>query len=76
MEETLHGVPLYRELAGLEKWTARQADGHHHALLSSVGEAQAGRADALLIILTDEALMLHAGTVVDATLIGAPSSTT
>jgi IS5 family transposase len=78
MEEALHDVPLYREFAGLDGWTQRLPDEttilrfrhllQKHKLanqiLATVNE-----------LLRAKGLMLRAGTVVDATLIGAPSST-
>ena len=78
MEEALHDVPLYREFAGLGGWTQRLPDEttilrfrhllQKHKLadqmLSTVNE-----------LLRGKGLMLRADTVVDATLIGAPSST-
>jgi IS5 family transposase len=77
MEEALHDVPLFREFAGLG-WDKRLPDEstilrfrhllEEHKLaepiLATVNE-----------LLRDKGLMLKAGTVVDATLIAAPSST-
>jgi IS5 family transposase len=78
MEEALHDVPLYREFARLEGPMRRLPDEStilrfrhllekHHlgdSILATVNE-----------ILQRRGLMLKAGTVVDATLIAAPSST-
>ena len=77
MEEALHDIALFRDFAGL-CWDSRIPDEstilrfrhllEKHQLsrkiLASVNE-----------LLTDKGLMLKAGTVVDATLIAAPSST-
>ena len=78
MEEALHDVPLYREFAGLDAGMTRLPDEttilrfrhlletHHLAgpMLAAVNE-----------LLRSKGLMLRAGTVVDATLIAAPTST-
>ncbi len=78
MEEALHDVPLYREFAGLDAGMTRLPDEttilrfrhllerHHLAgpMLAAINE-----------LLRGKGLMLRAGTVVDATLISAPSST-
>ena len=78
MEEALHDVPLYREFAGLDAGITRLPDEttilrfrhllerHHLAgpMLAAINE-----------LLRSKGLMLRAGTVVDATLIAAPSST-
>ena len=78
MEEALHDVPLYRDFAGLDAGITRLPDEatilrfrhlletHHLAgpTLASINE-----------LLRGKGLMLRAGTVVDATLIAAPSST-
>jgi IS5 family transposase len=77
MEEALHdmrAVPRVRG-PGLGQPTARRE--HHSAVPPAAGEAQAGRADPGHRQRTAEhkGLMLKTGTVVDATLIAAPSST-
>ena len=78
MEESLHDVPLFREFAGLDGPDARLPDEttilrfrhllERHRLceqlLATVNDMLCGRG-----------LMLRTGTVVDATLIAAPSST-
>jgi transposase, IS5 family len=78
MEEALHDMPLFREFAGLGGWDDRLPDEttilrFRHKLeeeklapqiLKTVNE-----------LLQHKGLMLKAGTVVDATLIAAPSST-
>ena len=78
MEEALHDVPMYREFAGLDAGITRLPDEttilrfrhlletHHLAvpMLAAINE-----------LLRSKGLMLRAGTVVDATLIAAPSST-
>ncbi len=78
MEEALHDTPMYREFAGLDAGITRLPDEttilrfrhllerHHLAgpMLASINE-----------LLRGKGLMLRAGTVVDATLIAAPSST-
>ena len=78
MEESLHDIPLFREFAGLDSWAERLPDEttilrfrhlldkHHLAtqILAVVND-----------LLQAKGLMLRAGTVVDATLIAAPSST-
>ena len=78
MEEALHDMPLFREFAGLGGWSDRLPDEttilrfrhllEQHKLapkiLQTVNE-----------LLSSKGLMLRTGTVVDATLIAAPSST-
>ncbi len=78
MEEALHDTPLYREFAGLDGWTQRLAD--ETTILRFRHMLQKHKlADQMLAtvndLLRDKGLMLRAGTVVDATLIAAPSST-
>ena len=78
MEEALHDVPLYREFAGLDGWTQRLPD--ETTILRFRHLLQKHKlADQMLAtvneLLRAKELMLRAGTVVDATLIGAPSST-
>ena len=77
MEEALHDVPLFREFAHLN-WNTRLPDEstilrfrhllEKHKLAQQILEA-------VNELLRDKGLMLRAGTVVDATLIAAPSST-
>lgn len=78
MEEALHDMPLFRDFAGLGGWNDRLPDEstilpfrhvlekHHLAeqILATVND-----------LLEHKGLLLRAGTVVDATLIAAPSST-
>ena len=78
MEEALHDMPLFREFAGLGGWSDRLPvettilrfrhllEQHKLApkILQAVNE-----------LLSSKGLMLRTGTVVDATLIAAPSST-
>jgi IS5 family transposase len=78
MEEALHDVPLYREFAGLDNWTTRLPDESTILRFRHLMEKNKLAAQILALIndmLRDKGLMLRAGTVVDATLIAAPSST-
>jgi IS5 family transposase len=78
MEEALHDVPLYREFAGLDNWTTRLPDESTILRFRHLLEKHKLAAQILALInnmLRDKGLMLRAGTVVDATLIAAPSST-
>ncbi|WP_119157587.1 IS5 family transposase, partial [Caldimonas tepidiphila] len=78
MEEALHDVPLFREFAGLGNGQARLPDEttilrfRHLLERHKLAEQMLRRVNELL---RDKGLMLRAGTVVDATLISAPSST-
>jgi len=78
MEEALHDVPLYREFAGIDSGMARLPDEstilRFRHLLEQHGLAQK-MLEAVNELLRDKGLMLKAGTMVDATLIAAPSST-
>ena len=77
MEEALHDIALFREFAGLG-WDSRLPDEttilRFRRLLEKhqLAEKILATVNALL---SDKGLMLKAGTVVDATLIAAPSST-
>ena len=78
MEEALFDVPLYREFAGLDNGNVRLPDEttilrFRHLLETHklAGPMLAAVND----VLRDKGLMLRIGTVVDATLISAPSST-
>src|SRR5690349_17412581 len=77
MEEALHDVPLFREFAQLG-WDTRLPDEstilrfRHLLEEHKLAEQMLGTVNELLL---DKGLMLKAGTVVDATLIAAPSST-
>jgi len=78
MEEALHDVPLYREFAGLGDGVSRLPDETTILRFRHLLEAHDLAADMLRVvndILQAKGLMLRTGTVVDATLISAPSST-
>jgi IS5 family transposase len=78
MEEALHDVPLYREFAGLDNWTTRLPDESTILRFRHLLEKHKLAAQILALIndmLASKGLLLRAGTVVDATLIAAPSST-
>ena len=78
MEEALHDVPLYREFCGLDNWTTRLPDESTILRFRHLLEKHKLAAQMLVLIndmLATKGLMLRAGTVVDATLIAAPSST-
>ncbi len=78
MEEALHDVPLFRDFAGLGGWDDRLPDEstilrfrhllEEHKLASEILKT-------INALLQAKGLLLRAGTVVDATLIAAPSST-
>ena len=78
MEEALHDIPLYREFAKLDAGTTRLPDEstilrfRHLLEQNDLGAQILAAVNAKLI---DRGLMLKTGTVVDATLIAAPSST-
>jgi IS5 family transposase len=77
MEEALHDVPLFREFAGLG-WDSRLPDESTVLRFRHLLEKHK-LADQILMLVNDllqgKGLLLKAGTVVDATLIAAPSST-
>ena len=78
MEEALHDVPLFREFAGLGGWDDRLPDESTILRFRHVLEKHklAERILATVnLLLGAKGLMLRSGTVVDATLISAPSST-
>jgi transposase, IS5 family len=78
MEEALHEMPMYREFAGLDNWATRLPDESTILRFRHLLEAHKLAAQILVAIndiLRDKGLMLRSGTVVDATLIAAPSST-
>jgi hypothetical protein len=78
MEEALHDVPLYREFADLEGPMRRLPDESTILRFRHLLEKQGLAAPMLATVnrvLQAHGLMLKAGTVVDATLISAPSST-
>jgi len=77
MEEALHDVPMFREFAGLGLDSRLPDEStilrfRHLLELHKLAEQMLATVDALLIA---KGLLLTAGTVVDATLIAAPSST-
>jgi IS5 family transposase len=78
MEEALHDVPLYCEFAQLDAGISRLPDESTILRFRHLLEAHNLSAKLLATInatLTAKGLMLKTGTVVDATLIAAPSST-
>jgi len=78
MEEALHDMPLFREFAGLEGWGDRLPDESTILRFRHVLERHdlaAGILATVNTLLGSRGLMLKSGTVVDATLIAAPSST-
>ena len=78
MEEALHDVPLLREFSGLDNWTTRLPDESTILRFRHLLEKHKLAAQILLVVndlLRAKGLLLKAGTVVDATLIAAPSST-
>ena len=78
MEEALHDTPMYREFAGLESGPVRLPDEstilRFRHLLEAHGLAHR-MLQAINATLSERGLMLKTGSVVDATLIAAPSST-
>ncbi|MGC4077987.1 MAG: IS5 family transposase [Rubrivivax sp.] len=78
MEEALHDVPLYREFARLDGATQRLPDETTILRFRHLLERHELAADMLRLVadlLQHKGLMLRTGTVMDATLIAAPSST-
>ena len=78
MEEALHDVPLYREFAKLEGVTARLPDETTILRFRHLLERHNLAVDMLRVvndILQAKGMLMRTGTVVDATLISAPSST-
>jgi IS5 family transposase len=78
MEEALHDVPLFREFAGLDNWNTRLPDESTILRFRHLLEKHKLAAQILATVndmLRSKGLLLKAGTVVDATLISAPSST-
>jgi IS5 family transposase len=78
MEEVLHDMPLFRDFAGLGGWDDRLPDESTILRFRHVLEKHklAERILATVnLLLRAKGLMLHRGTLVDATLISAPSST-
>ena len=77
MEESLHDIALFREFAGLG-WDSRIPDESTILRFRHLLERNQLSDQILALVnelLRDKGLMLKAGTVVDATLIAAPSST-
>jgi IS5 family transposase len=77
MEEALHDVPLFREFAGLG-WDSRLPDESTILRFRHLLEKHKLTDQILGVVndlLRDKGLLLKTGTVVDATLISAPSST-
>ncbi len=78
MEEALHDVPLYREFAGLDAGATRMPDESTILRFRHLLEEHQLSVQLLVTInatLATKGLLLKTGTVVDATLIAAPSST-
>jgi transposase, IS5 family len=78
MEEALHDMPLFREFAGLGGWSDRLPDETTILRFRHLLEKHKLTGQILQTVndlLGSKGLMLRAGTVVDATLIAAPSST-
>jgi transposase, IS5 family len=78
MEEALHDLPLFREFAGLSGWDARLPDETTILRFRHVLEKHQLAPKILKAVnelLSHKGLLLRSGTVVDATLIAAPSST-
>jgi IS5 family transposase len=78
MEEALHDVPLFRDFAGLGGWSERLPDESTILRFRHLLEQHKLAPQILQTVnelLRAKGLMLRAGTVVDATLIAAPSST-
>lgn len=78
MEEALHDVPLFRDFAGLSRWD--EAVPSQTSILRFRHRLEKNKlAGEILAVVNDllsaKGLLLKAGTVVDATLIAAPSST-
>jgi IS5 family transposase len=78
MEEALYDVPLYRDFAGLDGGVTRLPDESAIMRFRHMLEARGLTVQILALvneILNENGLMLKTGSVVDATLISAPSST-
>ena len=78
MEEALHDVPLFREFAGLDNWATRLPDESTILRFRHLLEKHKMAPPILGVVnelLSRKGLLLKAGTVVDATLTSAPSST-
>ncbi|PXW94110.1 IS4 family transposase [Sphaerotilus hippei] len=78
MEEALHDMPVFREFAGVEGWDERLPDESTILRFRHVLEKHKLAGQILQTVndlLSAKGVMLKSGTVVDATLIAAPSST-
>ncbi|WP_066335903.1 IS5 family transposase [Azohydromonas lata] len=78
MEESLHDVPLFREFAQLDNWGTRLPDETTILRFRRLLERHKLAEQILGVVndlLREKGLLLRTGTVVDATLIAAPSST-
>ena len=78
MEEALFDVPMYREFAQFDSWTSRLPDESTVLRFRHRLEKHKLAVQILAVVnevLQGKGLLLKAGTVVDATLINAPSST-
>jgi IS5 family transposase len=78
MEEALFDVPLYREFAQLDNWNTRLPDESTILRFRHLMEKHKLAVQILEVVndlLGAKGLMLRSGTVVDATLIAAPTST-
>jgi IS5 family transposase len=78
MEESLHDVPLFREFAQLDNWDTRLPDETTILRFRRLLERHKLAEQILGVVndlLREKGLLLRTGTVVDATLIAAPSST-
>ena len=78
MEEALHDMPVFRDFAGLEGWNERLPDESTILRFRHVLEKHKLAAQILQTVndlLSAKGMLLKSGTVVDATLIAAPSST-
>jgi IS5 family transposase len=78
MEEALHDVPLFRDFAGLGGWDDRLPDETtilRFRNLLEKNDLAPRMLEAVNDVLRTKGLMLRTGTVVDATLIAAPSPT-
>ncbi|ADX46017.1 transposase IS4 family protein [Paracidovorax avenae ATCC 19860] len=78
MEEALHDMPVFREFAGLGGWDERLPDESTILRFRHVLEKHKLAVQILQTVndlLSAKGMMLKSGTVVDATLIAAPSST-
>jgi IS5 family transposase len=78
MKEALHDIPLYQEFARLDAGMGRLPDESTILRFRYMLEAQGLGQQILATViakLIDRGLMLKTGSVVDATLIAAPSST-